>query len=103
MGKSDALSATVHDISAPSDGVVLLGDSALDQVKAPLTAFTIHASKDGESTQTMRLGPTITVAKARELAKYGWQVHITDADGLRYGPEKFHELLRFDRKPPIKF
>ena len=64
-----------------------------------MTAFVIHASKDGETTQTVRLGPTITVAKARELAKYGWQVHITDADG----PEKFHELLRFDRKPPIKF
>ena len=68
-----------------------------------MTAFVIHASKDGETTQTVRLGPTITVAKARELAKYGWQVHITDANGHQYGPEKFHELLRFDRKPPIRF
>ena len=46
-----------------------------------MTAFTIHASKDGETSQTVRLGPTISVAKARELAKY----------------------VRFDRKPPIKF
>ena len=68
-----------------------------------MTAFTIHASKDGQSTETMRLGPTITVAKARELTKSGWQVHITDADGHQYGPDKFDELLRFDRKPPIKF
>jgi len=68
-----------------------------------MTAFVIHASKDGETTQTVRLGPTITVAKARELIKYGWQVHITDADGQRYGPERFHELLWFDRKPPIRF
>jgi len=68
-----------------------------------MTAYTIHASKDGETSQTVRLGPTITVAKARELTKYGWQVHITDADGNQYGPNKFNELLRFDRKPPIKF
>lgn len=68
-----------------------------------MTAFTIHASKDGQSTETMRLGPTITVAKARELTKSGWQVHITDADGHQYGPDKFDELLRFDRKPLIRF
>ena len=68
-----------------------------------MTAFTIHASKDGETSQTVRIGPTITVTKARELTKHGWQVHITDADGHQYGPEKFDELLRFDRKPPIKF
>ena len=67
-----------------------------------MTAFVIHASKDGETTQTVRLGPTITVAKARELAKYGWQVHITDADGNQNGPNKLNDL-RFDRKPPIKF
>ena len=68
-----------------------------------MTAFTIHASKDGQSVTTVRIGPTITVAKARELSKAGWQVHITDADGRQYGPDKFDELLRFDRKPPIKF
>jgi hypothetical protein len=32
-----------------------------------MTAFTIHASKDGESIQTVRIGPTVTVAKARSL------------------------------------
>jgi hypothetical protein len=68
-----------------------------------MTAFTIHASKDGESSHTVRIGPTVTVAKARELSNNGWQVHVTDADGHRYGPDKFNELLRFDRKPPIRF
>jgi len=68
-----------------------------------MTAFTIHASKDGESSQTVRIGPTITVAKARELIKYGWQVRINDTDGHPYGPERFHEILRFDRKPPFRF
>lgn len=68
-----------------------------------MAAFTIHASKDGQSVTTVRLGPTITVAKARELAKYGWDVHITDAEGHRYGADRFAELLRFDRKPPIRF
>jgi hypothetical protein len=51
----------------------------------------------------VRIGPTITVAKPRELTKFGWQVHITDADGQQYGPDKFDELLRFDLKHPIKF
>jgi hypothetical protein len=68
-----------------------------------MMTFTIHASKDGESVQTARIGPTVTVAKARELSKAGWQVHITDADGHQYGPDRFDELLRFDRKQPIRF
>jgi hypothetical protein len=69
-----------------------------------MTAFTIHASKDGESTQTVRIGPTVTVAKARSLSKLGWQVHIIDFDGRRYGPDKFDDLLSFDLRPaPIKF
>jgi hypothetical protein len=51
----------------------------------------------------VRIGPTITVAKPRELTKFGWQVHITDADGQQYGPDKFDELLQFDLKHPIKF
>jgi hypothetical protein len=37
------------------------------------------------------------------LTKFGWQVHITDADGQQYGPGKFDDLLRFDLKHPIKF
>jgi hypothetical protein len=37
------------------------------------------------------------------LLKEGWQVHITDADGRQYTPEKFDQVLSFDRKPPIKF
>jgi hypothetical protein len=65
--------------------------------------FTIHASKDGQSVTTVRIGPTITVAKVRELSKYGWDVHITDEGGQRYGPDKFDDLLRFDRRPPIRF
>jgi hypothetical protein len=68
-----------------------------------MMTFTIHASKDGETVQTVRICPTVTVAKARELSKSGWHVHITDADGHRYGPNTFDELLRFDRKAPIRF
>ena len=67
-----------------------------------MTAFTIHASKDGQSVTTARLGPTITVAKARELSTFGWQVHITDADGQQYGPDRFAELLRLDNQPSPK-
>ena len=68
-----------------------------------MTAFTIHASKDGESIQTVRISPTITLAKARVLLKEGWEVYITDADGRQYQPDKFDQVLSFDRKPSIKF
>lgn len=68
-----------------------------------MTAFTIQASRDDETVTTVLIGPTITVAKARMLHKQGWQVHVTDADGRQYGPEKFHRLLSFNRKAPIKF
>lgn len=64
-----------------------------------MIAFTIHAAKDGESIQTVRIGPTVTVAKARSLSKSGWQVHITDSDGQQYQPHAFDQLLSFDRKP----
>ena len=68
-----------------------------------MTAFTIHASKDGETSQIVRIGPTVTVAKARELAELGWLVHITDEGGHQYGSDQFDELLRFDLKHPLKY
>jgi hypothetical protein len=69
-----------------------------------MAAFTIHASKDGESIETVVMGPTMTVAKARTLSKSGWQVHITDPDGRAFRPDKFDQLLSFDHiPPPIKF
>jgi hypothetical protein len=68
-----------------------------------MEAFTIHASKDGKWVETQGTSPTLTVAKANTLLKTGWDVHITDADGRRYGPTRFHEVLSFDRKSPIRF
>jgi hypothetical protein len=65
-----------------------------------MTAFTIHASKDGQSVSTVRIGPTITVAKARMLAKEGWQVYVTDAAGRQYGADELDQLLAFDPRPP---
>jgi hypothetical protein len=59
--------------------------------------FTIRASRDGETTTTVRIGPTITVAKARELSKTGWAVEIIDDDGTVYEPSEFDQLLSFDR------
>ncbi len=59
--------------------------------------FTIHASKNGETNETERTSPTITVAKARALFKSGWRVHIADAAGRKYGPAEFDEILKFDR------
>ena len=55
--------------------------------------FTIHASKDGEWHEAQDISPTLTVAKANKLHKAGWDVHITDSDGRRYGPTRFNEVL----------
>jgi hypothetical protein len=63
----------------------------------PKVGFTVHASKNGEASETQRTSPTITVAKARALFKSGWRVHIADAAGRKYGPAEFDEILKFDR------
>jgi hypothetical protein len=68
-----------------------------------MAAFMIHSTKDGQTVSTVRIGPTVTVAKTRTLLKDGWQVHVTDEDGRQYGPENLDQLLSFDRKAPIKF
>src|ERR1019366_2429167 len=69
-----------------------------------LVALVVHASKDGESRRTLYTSPVIAVAKARSLFKTGWEdVHIVDADGGLFYPDKFDQLLSFDRKPAIKF
>jgi|SRR5215218_1851379 len=52
--------------------------------------FTIHASNDGNWIETQEASPTLTVAKANSLHKSGWDVHITDSDGRRYGPIRFY-------------
>ena len=57
----------------------------------------IRASKDGETIETVRIGPTATVAKARGLFKTGWMVQIIDDDGSVYAPSEFDQLLSFDR------
>jgi hypothetical protein len=64
--------------------------------------FKIHASKDGDWVETQNTSPTLTVAKANSPHKTGWEVHITDSDGSRYGPTRFNEILSFDRNSSIK-
>jgi hypothetical protein len=68
-----------------------------------MAALVVHASKDGESTRTLFTSPVLAVAKARGLSKAGWQVHVVDASGGIFHVEKLDELLRFDRRPAIKF
>jgi hypothetical protein len=65
--------------------------------------LTIHASKHGNWMETQDTSPTLTVTNANSLHKAGWDVHVTDSDGRRYGPMRFNEILSFARKPPIKF
>ena len=59
--------------------------------------FTIRATKQGETIEIVREGPTATVAKARGLFKTGWQVQVIDSDGLTYAPSELDQLLSFDR------
>jgi hypothetical protein len=64
--------------------------------------FTIRASKDGETIEMVRTGPTATVAKARGLFKTGWMVWIVDSGGSTYAPSEFDQLLLFDRHEATK-
>jgi hypothetical protein len=69
-----------------------------------MAAFVVHASKDGESRRMLYTKPVIAVAKARSPFKADWEdVHIVDADGGLFYPDKFDQLLSFDRKSAIKF
>jgi hypothetical protein len=68
-----------------------------------MAALVVHASKDRKSKRTLYINPVIAVAKARGLFNAGWQVHVVDADGRMFHPERFDQLLRFDPKPATKF
>jgi hypothetical protein len=63
-----------------------------------MAALVIHASKDAESMRALFISPALTVSKARSLVKTGWQVHVTDADGQIFHPDRFDDLLKFERK-----
>jgi hypothetical protein len=65
--------------------------------------LTIHASKHGNWMESQDTSPALTVTNANSLHKAGWDVHVADSDGRRYGPMRFNEILAFARKPPIKF
>jgi hypothetical protein len=69
----------------------------------PMAALVVHASKDGESTRTLYVSLVIAVARARGLLKAGWRVHVVDAEGRVFHPEKLDQLLSFERKPTRKF
>jgi hypothetical protein len=60
--------------------------------------FTIRASKDGETIEMVRTGPTATVAKARGLFKTGWMVRIVDSGGSTYAPVRVRSVA-FVRSP----
>jgi hypothetical protein len=58
--------------------------------------YTIHASKNDQSTVTVRINPATAVDKARVLELLGWQVHVPthpDICLLRWTSIGFHRLL----------
>jgi hypothetical protein len=73
------------------------------ELMATVSALVVHASKEGqESKRTLYVSPVIAVAKGRALGNAGWLVHIVNADGEVFHPEKFDKLLRFPAKSLIK-
>jgi hypothetical protein len=69
-----------------------------------MAALVVHVSKDGESRRVLYTKPVIAVAKAGNLFKTGWEdVHIVDADGGMFYPDKFNQLLPVDRQSPAKY
>lgn len=55
--------------------------------------FTIHASKDGWSSETQRISPVIAAAKARSLCVVGWDVYVTDLAGRHLSFTELDELI----------
>ena len=68
-----------------------------------MSAFVVHATKDGESTRFLFASPVLTHAKARGLLKAGWDVHVTDAEGRVIHPRRFDDILKFRSAPTAKF
>ena len=56
-----------------------------------MTTFTIYATKDSESVESVRTSPTITHAQARMLSKAGWEVRVTDLYGRKYQANEIDE------------
>ena len=69
---------------------------AVAEERCEMTAFTIQASKNGQTITTVRIRPTVCVEKAKTLLQEGWQVHITNAAGHQYGPAEFGQLISFE-------
>ena len=85
---------------------LLVKNTVTEKSQPPANSFSSlagTATRDSESVRILFASPILAHAKARSLVKAGWQVHITDADGGVFHPEKFDVLLRFDRKPSIRF
>ncbi len=64
-----------------------------------MAALVVHAWKDSESQRTLYINPVVAVARARGLSAAGWHVHVVDANGCIFYPEKFDHLLKFDPEP----
>jgi hypothetical protein len=58
-----------------------------------MTVFTVHASKNDQRITTVRIGPMVSIEKAKTLLQEGWQVHVTDAAGHQYSPDDFDQLV----------
>jgi hypothetical protein len=68
---------------------------ALRQLGQPTMTYTIHASKNDQTSVTVRINPATAVDKARVLELLGWQVHVTDSSGHLFTPLDFDRLSSF--------
>jgi hypothetical protein len=91
----EAVSSRCQRASGPNMVVpieVFSSPMAVAQERSEMTAFTIQASKNGQTITTVRIRPTVCVEKAKTLLQEGWQVHITNAAGHQYGSDEFDQL-----------
>ena len=61
--------------------------------------YSFHASKNDQSSVTVRINPATAVDKARVLELLGWRVHVTDLSGHLFTPLDFDRLSSFAWEP----
>ena len=56
-------------------------------------AYQIVATRENETVRCQRISVLIAIVKARVWTNEGWQVAITDDEGITLDPSEFDEFL----------
>jgi hypothetical protein len=58
-----------------------------------MAAYSIRSSLDDQAIVTVRIGPVVTLDKARALQLLGWEFQIIDAEGRSYDVKAFEQYV----------